>query len=126
MIKFTKERILSLYKLIIEATGGVFGIRDESLLESAIEAPYQTFDGVELFPTKIEKAARLGFGLISNHPFVDGNKRIGLYVMLSFLQINGIIISFTDDEIEQIAVGIASGAINYVDLKRILEQKIDN
>lgn len=71
-------------------------------------------------------AARLGFGFISNHPFVDGNKRIGLYVMLSFLQINGIIISFTDDEIEQIAVGIASGAINYVDLKRILEQKIDN
>ena len=84
MIKFTKERILLLYRYIIESTGGTFGIKDESLLESAIEAPYQTFDNRELFPTKLEKAARLGYGLISNHPFIDGNKRIGFYIMMSF------------------------------------------
>ena len=90
MIKFTKERVLLLYKLIVEATGGTFGIWSENLLESAIEAPYQTFDGEELFPTKIEKAARLGYGLISNHPFIDGNKRIGVYIMISFLEVNGI------------------------------------
>ena len=52
--------------------------------ESALEAPYQTFDGKELYPSKEEKAARLGYGLVANHPFVDGNKRIGLYVMISF------------------------------------------
>ena len=68
MIKFDKDRVLLLYQMIVEATGGTFGIKSESLLESAIEAPYQTFNGVELFPSKIEKAARLGYGLISNHP----------------------------------------------------------
>lgn len=58
------------------------------MLESALEAPYQTFDGKELYPSKEEKAVRLGYGLVANHPFVDGNKRIGLYVMISFIEVN--------------------------------------
>jgi prophage maintenance system killer protein len=86
MIKFTKDRILILYKILVEATGGTFGIRDESLLQSAIDAPYQTFGGVELFPTIIEKAARLGYGLVSNHPFIDGNKRIAATLFIYFLE----------------------------------------
>lgn len=86
MIKFTKARVLLLYQFIVEATGLTFGIRDERMLESALEAPYQTFDGKELYPSKEEKDARLGYGLVANHPFVDGNKRIGLYVMISFFR----------------------------------------
>ena len=123
MIKFTKERILLLYQMIVEATGGAFGIKSEELLESAIEAPYQTFDEEELFPTKIEKAARLGFGLISNHPFIDGNKRIGAYIMISFLEVNGIHFDFTDKEIEMIALGVASGKMKYEDVLSFLKTK---
>ncbi|MBD5390918.1 type II toxin-antitoxin system death-on-curing family toxin [bacterium] len=123
MIKFTKERILLLYQMMVEATGGTFGIRDETMLDSAIEAAYQTFDGVELFPTKLEKAARLGFGLVSNHPFIDGNKRIGIYVMLSFLEVNGIVLEFTDAEIEDMALGIAAGKYNYKDILESLNRK---
>lgn len=123
MIKFNKERILLLYQMMVEATGGSFGIRDESILDSAIEAPYQTFDGVELFPTKLEKAARLGFGLVSNHPFIDGNKRIGIYIMLSFLETNGIELEFTDLEIEEMALGIAAGKNNYEDILNTLKKK---
>ena len=123
MIKFDKNRVLLLYQMIVEATGGTFGIKSESLLESAIEAPYQTFDGVELFPSKIEKAARLGYGLISNHPFIDGNKRIGVYIMLSFLEVNGIYFDFSDKEIEDMALGVASGKLDYNGVLQILKNK---
>lgn len=123
MIKFDKDRVLLLYQMIVEATGGTFGIKSESLLESAIEAPYQTFNGVELFPSKIEKAARLGYGLISNHPFIDGNKRIGAYIMLSFLEVNGIYFEFSDKEIEDIALGVASGKLDYNGVLQILKNK---
>ena len=97
-----------------------------NLLESAIEAPYQTFDGEELFPTKIEKAARLGYGLISNHPFIDGNKRIGVYIMISFLEVNGIHMEFTDQEIEDIALSTASGNMKYEDILKFLKSKDNN
>jgi len=123
MIKFDKDRVLLLYQMIVEATGGTFGIKSESLLESAIEAPYQTFDGIELFPSKIEKAARLGYGLISNHPFIDGNKRIGAYIMLSFLEVNGLYFDFSDEEIEKIALGVASGKLDYNGVLEILKNK---
>lgn len=85
MIKFSKEKILLLHQVMAEATGGDVGVRDDALLESAIENIYATFDGIELYPSKEEKAARLGYSLISNHAFVDGNKRIGMYIMISFL-----------------------------------------
>ncbi len=82
MIKISKEKALLLHQIMAEATGGDVGIRDEALLESALENVYATFDGVELYPTKEEKAARLGFSLISNHAFVDGNKRIGISMII--------------------------------------------
>jgi len=72
MIKFDKNDVLRLYKMIVDYTGGTFGIRDETMLESAIMAPYQTFGGEELYPTIMSKAARLGYGLVKNHPFIDG------------------------------------------------------
>ena len=76
MIKFSQEKVLLLHQLIAQETGGDAGVRDYGLLESALESAYQTFGGEELFPSKEEKAAKLGFSLISNHAFVDGNKRM--------------------------------------------------
>lgn len=116
MIKFSKEKILLLHQVMAEATGGDVGVRDEALLESAIENIYATFDGVELYPTKEEKAARLGFSLISNHAFVDGNKRIGMYIMISFLELNGIRIDATNEEVAKLGLDVADGSANYEDI----------
>ena len=90
MKRLTKEQILLLHSALIAQSGGSAEIRDDGLLESAINAPFQTFDGQELYPSLLEKATRLGYGLIKNHPFVDGNKRIGTHAMLVFLAINHI------------------------------------
>lgn len=116
MIKFSKEKVLLLHQLMAEATGGDVGLRDETLLESAIENIFATFDGVELYPSKEEKAARLGFSLISNHAFVDGNKRIGMYIMLSFLELNGIKIEAENDEVARLGLAVADGSAGYEDI----------
>lgn len=116
MIKFSKEKVLLLHQLMAEATGGDTGVRDEALLESAVENIYATFDGQELYPSKEEKAARLGFSLISNHAFVDGNKRIGIYIMLSFLEINGIRMEANNDEVIALGLTVADGSANYQDV----------
>lgn len=116
MIKFSKEKVLLLHELIAKETGGDDGIRDFGLLESALESAYQTFDGKELFQSKEEKAAKLGFSLISNHAFVDGNKRIEMYVMLAFLEMNGIYISPSDDDVIDIGMKVASGKAQYDDV----------
>ena len=113
MIKFSKEKVLLLHKLLIEQTGGEDGVRDISLLESALESCYTTFDGKELFPSKEEKAARLCFGLISNHAFVDGNKRIGVYVLLTFLEVNGISLKVTNKELVNLGISLAEGTMKY-------------
>lgn len=113
MIKFSSEKVLLLHRILIEATGGSDGVRDLGLLDSALEAAYATFDGKDLFPSKEEKAARLGVGLISNHAFVDGNKRIGMYVLLSFLELNGIYIDATDDDVVDAGLSIACGDMKY-------------
>ena len=113
MIKFSKEKVLLLHQVMAEATGGSVGVRDNDLLESALENCFATFDGTELYPTKEEKGARLGYSLISNHAFVDGNKRIGVYIMLSFLEINGIRIDATNDDIVHIGLSVADGSMKY-------------
>lgn len=125
MIKFSKEKILLLHQVMAESTGGDVGVRDEALLESAIENIYATFDGVELYPSKEEKAARLGYSLISNHAFVDGNKRIGIYIMLLFLELNGIKIEATNDEVLKLGLSVADSSAHYEDiLSWINEHKI--
>ena len=113
MIKFSKEKVLLLHKLIAEETGGSIGLRDEGLLESALEAAFSTFGGVELYPTKEEKGARLGYNLISNHAFVDGNKRIGMYVMLTFLEVNGIHMDCTNEDVATGGLAVAAGEMGY-------------
>ena len=88
MTKFTKEKVLLLHQYIAAETGGTVGVRDEGLLESALQSAFATFDGRELYPSKEEKAARIGASLVANHSFLDGNKRIGMYIMLTFLETN--------------------------------------
>lgn len=113
MIKFSKEKVLLLHQIMAEATGGSVGVRDEGLLESALEAAFASFGGREFYPTKEEKGARLGYSLISNHAFVDGNKRIGVYVMLTFLEVNGIRLDCTNEDVIEIGLGVADGSMDY-------------
>ena len=112
MIKFSSEKVKLLHQLMAEATGGSVGVRDEGLLDSAVEGAFATFDGVELYPSKEEKAAKIGYSLISSHAFVDGNKRIGVYVMLSFLELNGIHIEASDEDVIALGLGAADGSMD--------------
>lgn len=123
MIKFSREKVLLLHKLITEETGGDPNIRDFDLLESALESAFQTFGGEELYPSKEEKGARLGYALISNHAFVDGNKRIGMYVMMTFLEVNGIKLDPSVDDVARVGLAVASGEMEYDEL---LEWVIEN
>jgi len=116
VIKFSQEKVLLLHQLITEETGVDPGLRDFGLLDSALESAYATFDGNDLYPTKEEKAARLGFALISNHAFVDGNKRIGMYIMLTFLEVNGLRARPTSEEVVRVGLGVAAGEIKYDEL----------
>ncbi|WP_337404150.1 type II toxin-antitoxin system death-on-curing family toxin [Porcipelethomonas sp.] len=84
-------------------------MRDYGLLESALQAPFQTFDGNELYPSLLQKAARLGYSIILNHPFIDENKRIGIHIMLIFLALNGVEIQCTQSELIEVGVNLANG-----------------
>lgn len=106
----TKSQIIRLHKDLIAESGGSYEIRDDGLLDSAINAPFQSFGGAELYPTILEKASRLGFGLIKNHLFVDGNKRIGAHVMIVFLALNHIELVYEDKELIDLILNIASGS----------------
>jgi death-on-curing protein len=116
MIRFSKEKVLLLHRIMAQATGGSVGVRDEGLLESALEAAFSEFGGVEFYPTKEEKAARLGYSLISNHAFVDGIKRIGMYIMLTFLEVNGIHMDCTNDDVAKVGLAVAAGEMDYESL----------
>ncbi len=109
MNMLTKQQILLLHTQLIRQSGGTDGVRDEGMLDSAISQPLQTFDNIELYPGIVDKAVRLGYGLITNHPFVDGNKRIGTHAMLVTLDINGIELQYQDEDLIQLILKIASG-----------------
>lgn len=116
MIRLSKSQILLLHKQLIIETGGSFGLRDEGMLDSALNAPFQTFGGEDVYPSLQQKAARLCFGLVKNHPFVDGNKRIGAHIMLVFLALNGIELQHTQMELSDIILQLAAGTIQSSDL----------
>lgn len=109
MKTLSKRQVLALHSALIEAFGGSEGIRDKGLLESALASPFQTFGGEPVYPSLQGKAAQLGFGLICNHPFVDGNKRIGAHVILVFLELNGITLHYDQQELIDIVLSVASG-----------------
>ena len=121
----SKRQILMLHSLLVAQSGGMDGLRDEGLLESAVNAPLQTFGGQELYPTVLEKAARLGYGLIHNHPFIDGNKRIGTHAMLVFLDINNITLSYEDDDLISAILRAASGDMDDSELLEWLKAHIE-
>lgn len=116
MKRLSKEQVLRLHSELIEQTGGSDGVRDYNLLDSALETPFQSFGGDELYPTIQAKAARLGYGLIKNHCMIDGNKRIGTHVMLVFLAINGIELEYSQKELYETILDVAAGDIGYDEL----------
>ena len=125
MIRLSKEQILMLHSQLIEEFGGSDGIRDMNLFESAIETPFQSFDGMELYPTIQAKAARLAYGLIKNHCMIDGNKRIGAHSMLVFLALNSVELKYTQKDIYETILSVADGTLDYDGLlKWILEHQI--
>lgn len=91
-------------------------MRDKGLLESAVNAPFQTFGGYDVYPTIYEKAARLGFGLAQNHAFIDGNKRIAAHSVLDFLALNGIEIDCTEAELVSLFLKLAASEVTFDDL----------
>ena len=116
MIRLSKPQIFLLHEQLIAETGGSSGLRDEGMLDSALNAPFQTFGGEDVYPSLLQKAARLCFGLVKNHPFLDGNKRIGAHVMLVFLALNGIELQHTQTELSDVILQLAAGTIQSSDL----------
>lgn len=115
MITLSKEQVLMLHERLMEATGGSAGIRDEGMLDSALSNPFQSFGGEELYPSIQAKAAQLCFGLVKNHSMVDGNKRLGTHVMLVFLALNGYELSYSQQELSDTILALASGKIGAED-----------
>lgn len=116
MILLTVDEIIGLHTKLISKTGGSDGLRDLGLLESAVYSAQMSFGEEELYPTTTEKAARLMVTLISNHAFVDGNKRIGVFVMLMTLKLNGVLIRYTQSELIELGLSTASGKAKYEDI----------
>ncbi|HEL1634906.1 TPA: type II toxin-antitoxin system death-on-curing family toxin [Streptococcus suis] len=109
----TVEQVIELHTRLIQATGGLDGVRDVGLIESSLSSAFSTYFGVEKYPSIEEKAARLCYSLVNNHAFLDGNKRIGVFVMIIFLELNSIVLNQTDDEIVKLGLGVASSELDY-------------
>ena len=112
MIYLSKDQILLLHDKLIERYGGSYGVRDDGLLDSAVNAPFQSFDGNDFFPTVTDKAVRLCIGLVRNHPFIDGNKRIGALALLTTLDLNKYQFRISNAELSSVILDLAAGKIN--------------
>ena len=124
MIWTTSENVIIIHSRIIERTGGIDGIRDKNALDSAVAAPMQTFDGLELFESEVEKIARLGFGLAANHAFLDGNKRIGAMMMQLLLKWNGYDLVLAEGELADMFISIADGKSTENDLLKWIKKHL--
>lgn len=113
--------ILKLHEKLISATGGSHGIRDIKLLKSSIENSKSTFAGEELYPSIEDKCGNICYSIISNHAFIDGNKRIGIYVMLVLLEYNGLKLSFSQNELINLGLGIAKGELKQKEILKWIE-----
>ena len=116
MIRLSKDQVFMLHKQLIMATGGCMGVRDEGMLESALSNPFQSFGGEELYPSIQAKAAQLCYGLVKNHAMVDGNKRLGTHAMLVFLALNGYELRYSQKDLSDTILLLASGKIGAQDL----------
>ena len=125
MIRYLSlKEVLELHRYLIENTGGAAGVRDLGLVESAVAQPLMTFGGEDLYPDVIEKASALGFSLIKNHPFLDGNKRIGHAALETFLVLNGYEINAPVDEQERIILSVAAGALDRAEFTEWLRGRV--
>lgn len=124
MIWVNVTGVIALHSQIIQETGGLEGLRDQAGLEAAIAAPLQSFGGENLFPTALEKIARLGYGLASNHSFIDGNKRIGAMITQILLERNGYSMRLQEDEVADMFIAIADGSASETDLLKWIQQHI--
>ena len=124
MITLTKDQIIMLHEAIYKRYGGDVGILNDGMLNSALQAPFQTFGGEELYPETKDKIIRLAYGLIKNHSFRDGNKRIGALVLLVLLEINGYHVNASNEEFADIIMGIAASEKDDEDLKKWVEKHI--
>ena len=113
MRRIPVEEVIYMHSELVKATGGSDGVRDMGLLESAVNAPFQSFGGYDVYPTIFEKAARLGFGLAQNHAFIDGNKRIAAHCVLTFLRVNGIEIDCTEFELFSLFYKLAASEVTF-------------
>ncbi len=118
MILLTVDEVIALQAKLIERTGGSHGLRDRGLLESAVYSAMAAYEDVERYPGIEEKAARLAYALVGNHAFVDGNKRIGIYVMLLTLDLNQIQIAYSQHELINLGLGLADGSMKFEDALR--------
>jgi death-on-curing protein len=116
MILLTVNEIVEIHEKLIIVTGGSPGIRDFGLLESAVLSCYQAFNGIDLYPSIIDKAARIAFSIAKNHPFVDGNKRVGVTSMLVMLRMNNIKTVHTQQDLISLGLGVADGSIVYKEI----------
>ncbi len=116
MIYLSKSQIISLHDRLIALFGGTTGIRNSDLLDLSINSIHQTFEGKDLYPTVVHKAVHLAFSLITNHAFLDGNKRIGTHAMLVLFALNGYRLDYTDEELIAIVMAVAAGQKSENDL----------
>ena len=113
MIILTTDEVIVIHDKLISITGGSTGLRDMGLLESAVFGCNQTFGDADIYPTVVEKAARMALSICKNHPFLDGNKRVAVTALLVILRINNIEVEFTQQELITLGLGMADGSISY-------------
>ena len=116
MKRLSCETVIALHSELIAQSGGLDGIRDANMLDASVNSPFHTFGGQYLYPTIQAMAAHLAFSLIKNHPFLDGNKRIGMLSMMVFLELNNLPINCTNDELVYLGLGLADSSISEVEL----------
>jgi death-on-curing protein len=126
IVRPSTETIIVIHTELINQIGGSHGIRDKNLLDMAVNSPFQTFGGNDLYITLIDKAAHLVFSLIKNHPFCDGNKRIGVTAMIIFLKSNGLEIDCSNDELAELGIGLADGTYDEVFAQKWIKNHICN
>ncbi len=124
MIYFTKEQVIIMHNNLIKLTGGKQGVKDYNSLDFCIKSSFVTFNNVDLYPTIIDKYATLGFNIITKHPFHDGNKRIGMHLLMLGLKLNNIDVYFSNTDVINLGLNIAKNKTNKPELIKFIKTNI--
>jgi death-on-curing protein len=124
VIRLSIETVLAIHTELMVQTGGRDGVREADLLDLALNSPYQNFGGADLYPAVIDKISHIAFSLIKNHPFIDGNKRIGVTVMLVLLKANGIALECTNGDLADLGFGVADGSYDGDYIRRWIAARV--